>query len=333
MAADPAPVGGLTGRRDLPRSLLAWAGQLSSISASTGNASGSSVEDLRAHSASLRRLEGQLGPARLRASVGRHLDAVLALSGGAGRSGRRDLQRVASETSELAGWLAFDSGRMADAEVRYRLALALAHEADDPTLAAWAMGNLGRALTTIGRGDEAAGLLEAAGRLATGMGAMRLASWLAATAAWDHAVGGRRRESVRELGNAERLLAHPDQTEYDWLSFYGYSQLDKWAGRCQLLFGQSASAARSFRTSLRLLSPLLVREQAATLTDLADAYARQGEVDSACSSLLRAFTIARHAGSRRIEAHIGAVRASLDGWASSACVRDLDEVMASQRVG
>jgi len=270
-----------------------------------------------------------LGPARVRAAVHRHLDTVLDLCDAVGPSQRRDVLRLTSETSELAGWLAFDSGQPVLAEVHYRRAIALAEAADDPALQAWAMGNLGRTLTSSSRGSEATGVLEAARTLAVGVRATRLASWLAAAAAWDHARGGRRAASARALATAEQLLDQPDPYGHEWISFYGYSQLDKWAGRCHGLFGQNEAAARSFRTSLRLLPSTLVRERASTLTDLADSYSRQGEIDAACASLIEAFTVARRTGSRRVESRVEKVRAAFGNRPSAGCLRKLDAAMAS----
>ncbi len=312
-----------TRRRDLPLTVL-HLGRRTGLPAAAVVASGSltpsgqragpgrPVDDIRQVASSLRRLDGQIGPAHVAPAVRRHLQAVIDLGEQVAQEDRRELIQLASETAELAGWLAYDAGIPDEAELHYRRAMTLAQEADDPARAAWAMGNLGRALTSMGRAREALDHLEAARRLAAGVQAPRLASWLAAAAGWCYATLGEHAACGQALSAAERHLAQPDDSGYEWLDFYSYSQLDKWYGRCQLLFGRPAEAARSFRTSLRMLPATLVRERASTLTELAHAYTKQGNVDAACACLSEAVTIALDTGSGRIVQRVTEVRRLLD---------------------
>lgn len=315
-------------RRDLAR-LAVDVGRRVSAGQNAGQSpsESGSVAEVRAIAASLRELEGRVGPVHVARSVATHLRFVEELSADATSADCRELTRVASETAELAGWLAFDTGDLTDSERHYRHALTLAQNASDPALAAWAMGNLGRAMTSAGRGQEALNLFESAQRLATGIRAPRLASWLSAAKAWDHASLGERQQCSEALEAAARHLEEPDDNSFPWLGFYGYSQLDKWTGRCQLMFGQDGFAARSFRTSLRLLPSCLVRERAATLADLADAYTHVGDVDSACECLHDAHALSAPTGSIRIEGRIRQVRLSLRRWSGTSPVRDLDEFL------
>ncbi|WP_202806540.1 helix-turn-helix transcriptional regulator [Kribbella catacumbae] len=94
------------------------------------------VRQLRARTARLRRLDDHLGGMDTYAVYTSEMAATERLIKNASYSGAtaRTLTGVLAEQAQMAGWAAFDAGRLADSRRHYRKALLAARESGDPGL-------------------------------------------------------------------------------------------------------------------------------------------------------------------------------------------------------
>lgn len=112
-----------------------------------------------------------------------------------------------------------------------------------------------------------------------------------------------------------------------WLSYFGEAHLVRWKGHCLVLVGQPETALAVLQEALDSVDASFVRARAGALVDLATPHLRQGELDATCSTLARAFRLARETQSTKNQRRIIEVRRSLRPWDASAAVRDLDELL------
>lgn len=117
--------------------------------------------------------------------------------------------RQIGELAQIAGWIAADAGRLADAERVYRLGLSAAHQAQDMVLAGNVQGSLGYLFSNTGR--EAQGLVQAEAALHGALDAgappkARALYW--DRVAWAHTKAGptHGQAALRALGRAEAAL-------------------------------------------------------------------------------------------------------------------------------
>jgi hypothetical protein len=167
------------------------------------------------------------------------------------------LRRIVSEAATLAGWLAFRLENRGDAHALWAFAAALAEEAGDGPLRAYALiarTNLYSATWRDGRHgdpDTAIALLDLAA-FAAGWGSSPLMrAWLYARRAEEHAVRGDAFACNKDLDRAERALSHASTPDDGFLRSWDAVQLAGYRGSCAQLLGQSKEAAAFSRRPFR----------------------------------------------------------------------------------
>ncbi|MER5972914.1 helix-turn-helix transcriptional regulator [Streptomyces sp. NPDC002055] len=124
-------------------------------------------------------------------------------------TGRGLLVRI-GELGQIAGWIASDAGRGADAERAYRLGISAARQAGDAVLVAQLAGSLGYHLSNSGREREGLELAKAAVAEAGPDAPAATRALFLDRVAWAHTRVGEHRPALRALGEAHAALDTTD---------------------------------------------------------------------------------------------------------------------------
>lgn len=222
------------------------------------------------------------------------------LTRGGGKS-HRALCEVASELYQLAGELAFDANRYADAKNSYALAASASREADSYDL--WACALVRRAYIDLyeRRYRDAVSALAAAENTAgRGDGLLPTRYWVASVQAQAHASLGNLAECERALDRAARVSELPaSPRNCGWLRFDG-SRLDEERGARYVQLGRLEAAERVLTGALEqraLADGKSFRRRGAVLSDLAAIGVRRRDPDQFLQFAEEALQLARKSSS------------------------------------
>ncbi|MEZ0090249.1 tetratricopeptide repeat protein [Streptacidiphilus sp. EB129] len=218
-------------------------------------------------------------------------------------------QRLQSGAGELAisvGWLAHDSGRLADARSFYAEALATARMADDTALEAHSFCNSAFLARDSGRPREAVRAAQAGQQAALNLGSARLRSLLAMREAGGWALLQDRSACERSLTLAQRLFgAGPSDADPEWMCFYGEAELSGIESQCWSALGEWERAEACARTAIELQNPHFVRNRALYTAELAHDQLGRGELAAAADSGCAVVSLLGEVRSTRIRGMVG----------------------------
>lgn len=286
------------------------------------------VEEIDAMTASLRRMDDQVGGGTLLKMVRAHLRHVLYLlqHGGYDDTIGRRLYASAAELLRLAGWLCFDNSQHARAQRYWVAAQRTAHSAGDRALAANILGFMSCQAKDLGQPREAAVLAESA-RAGYPGASPRVSAILHLRAAEAYATQGSPTECSRALDAAFTDL-DSTATAPDWSYWLDPAQAQAQAGYCYLRLGQHGPARHHLRTALRLQDANNSREGALRYTLLATTYLRQQDPDLEHALTLagRAVDVlAEQVTSTRCVGHLTSLVGDLAAYARRPAVRELSD--------
>ncbi|WP_078901030.1 hypothetical protein [Actinacidiphila yeochonensis] len=164
-----------------------------------------------------------LGPAfrELNEAVRLHKEAVFSEA-----VGRMLLARI-GELAQIAGWIASDAGRYADAERAYTLGMSAAREAGDTTLVANLAGSLAYQHTNTGRQREGIELAHAAVEEAGPNAPAATRALFLDRVGWAYAKAGEAQPAMRALEEAHEALVGGDGTPApEWAYWVTHEELD-----------------------------------------------------------------------------------------------------------
>ncbi|WP_158682389.1 hypothetical protein [Nocardia cyriacigeorgica] len=238
------------------------------------------VEEIDTMTASLRRMDDQLGGGTLLKMVRAHLRHVLNLlrHGSYDDTTGRRLHASAAELLRLAGWLCFDTSQHARAQRYWVAALRTAHTAGDRALAANVLGFMSCQAKDIGQPREAAMLADTAISGYPGA-STRVSAILQLRAAEAHAVDGSPTDTRRAIDAAFTHLDSPAEGAPDWSYWLDETHAHGQAGYCYLRLGEHGAARHHLRAALRNSNGNDSREGALRYALLATTYARQPDPD------------------------------------------------------
>ncbi|MGB8994309.1 MAG: helix-turn-helix transcriptional regulator [Pseudonocardiaceae bacterium] len=221
--------------------------------------------------------------------------------------GRR-LLIVVGELAQLAGWVASDAGRYAEAQRIYLDAVSAAESADDRPLAAQLLSSLSYQIANVGKVHDAVLLARSAVK---GAGA---ATPVVRTLLWERVAWASARS--RDYVGARRALnavddayenRSPGVVEPEWVYWLNRNEIDVMVGRCLIELGRPRAAEPLLTNAIDSYNTDHAREVALYLSWLAEAYARAGIVDAAHHTLARARRIAHGINSARLDLRINQV--------------------------
>ncbi|MEA2534095.1 MAG: hypothetical protein QOJ93_1906 [Actinomycetota bacterium] len=244
---------------------------------------------------------------------------------------RPRLAAIAGDAAMHAGFLCHDQGQWSASRSYYLLAAELAHEAADPLLEAYVLGDWSRKLIAAGDAAGAMTFLERADALAARIPAPMTGAFLAAAEAEAQARLGNAVASLQALERVDWSLDRTDDGGQDppclyWLALPGLADQK---GRTHMLLGRLGDAEALLATSLSTWDPAFVRDRAIPLVDLASVRIRQGELDESCRLAGEALEVAVATTSPKLVQRVRDLRAELQPWSESSGVRALDEQLAT----
>ncbi|PZG36829.1 transcriptional regulator [Spongiactinospora gelatinilytica] len=224
----------------------------------------STVTDLTARVHALRLADDVMGGDDLIQPAFRELDSAVRLyrEGTHSNVVRPALLTVIGEYAQIAGWIASDAGKHAQAETTYRLGISAAREADDAALESNILGALAYQVTNLGDTGRAVELAEAALTVAShAPGRARALAW--DRAAWAHAREGDAQAAMRALGEAESALAN--DRDHDGPAYLYWVN----AGELRIMEARVYTELRRPLRAVPILTDVLSRYDATHVRELA----------------------------------------------------------------
>jgi hypothetical protein len=219
----------------------------------------------------------------------------------------RQLAAACGEVSQLAGWVAYDSGEHGVAQRYLTQALAYARHADDSALAAEVLAAQAHQALYLARPDEAIDLARAARAAAVRRGSATLLTECLVMEAHGHAARNDARACGIALAEAERTFDRAiGEDDPAWLAYFDEAYLAARMAQCFRDLGEAGHAARYARRSLDMDSRY-VRGRAFNLSLLAAAHAAQDEPERACVAGRQALDLTVRLTSARSVRYVGDV--------------------------
>ncbi|AWK10743.1 transcriptional regulator [Streptomyces spongiicola] len=243
-----------------------------------------------------------------------------------GEVGRLLLRQI-GELAQIAGWIASDAGRHAEAERIYRLGLSAARQAEDLTLAGNLAGSLAYQFSNTGRESEAVTLTQAALHDAGPEAPPKARALYLDRVAWAHTKAGgpeNTQHAMRALGKAgEALTEDTDGAESPaWLYWVDAGELQVMESRVYTELRRPLRAVPLLRDVLSRYDATHTREMALYLSWLAVAYADANEPEEAAATAERVVSLSADISSERTAERVRVVLARLAEYA------DIPEVRA-----
>lgn len=209
--------------------------------------------------------------------------------GASSESVERRLLVAAGQTQICAGWLALDAGRFDVARYFYNEALPLAHQNNDPELAANALVDLAFLSNRISRPREALRLADAALRAASEAHAHpRLVAIPQLRLAIAHSLNGDGSSSDNAIRLARQGLDHGTEVPDTWYSFVGPAEIDGVEGSCAAALGRPKRAEELLQKAIQAHGVEYLRNRALYRVRLASARLDQGAPDGAAEAAAQA---------------------------------------------
>ncbi|MFE3069160.1 XRE family transcriptional regulator [Streptomyces sp. NPDC059247] len=238
-------------------------------------------DDLAAMDA-FRSADRQTGGGRLYGAVVRHLSEHVAAR--LVEDGRPQVFAAAGALTEMAGWMAHDSGHDTLAEQHFTRALPLARTSGDLPLAAHITAS--RSHLALQTGDVPGAVLWARTGLdlvGRGPGIPSLTARLHTMRARALAAGRQRAAAAHALGLARRALDASADSVHPWLSPFDAGRMAGEAAMALRDLGEYTEALASAEEAVRLRGADRTRSLALSRITLVDILLRRGDLDAALS--------------------------------------------------
>ncbi|SEL56959.1 hypothetical protein SAMN05414137_1105 [Streptacidiphilus jiangxiensis] len=217
------------------------------------------------------------------------------------------LQAWAGELAISVGWLAHDSGRLAEARSLYAEALATARMAGDAALEAHAFCNTAFLARDAGRPREAVRAAQAARSAAAGLGSARLQSLLALREAGGWALLRDRGSCLKALGESRSAFEQgSSEADPEWMSFFNEGELAGLTAQCWAALGEFESAADWAEQAIALQPAHFVRNRTLYTAELAHDQLGHGAVVDAAVTGTSAVSLLSQVRSTRIRGMVSA---------------------------
>jgi len=330
-----ADLAGATPLLDAPPNVAAWDGAsigwLVGAQQPLGDGAGparvgaSDVERLRAMRQTFDRLDSTYGGAHARNALVQYLRTELPrlLRARGDATVRRQMFSAASESTQLAAWMAYDAGLHGLAQRYFIQALGLADAGEDRLLAASILDAMSHQAAFLGRYREAANMARAA-RLGTqSAGVPILTSHFHIMEARALARAGDAAGSDEAMGAAVRHFErHTAGDGPEWISYFDAAELAAELGHCHRDLGRPDRAIEYASQALDTASGDYVRSDFFVAMVLADAHLDRGDVDEGCRVAERAFAVGEGLESARCRGYVDEFRERLLKHRRSAVVRE-----------
>ncbi|MFE9557948.1 transcriptional regulator [Streptomyces sp. NPDC006692] len=294
------------------------------------------VEAVRAMTDALVQLDHRFGAGHVRPVVVHYLNSVVSglLAGSYRESVGRQLFAAVARLTELAGYMAVDTGQPGLAQRYYIQALRLAQAADDRGYGGYVLAaSMSHLAAQLGNPREIAQLARAAQEGARGRVTPRAEAMFYAAEARGHALLGDGRTCQAVAARAIAALdAAPDGSGDDpaWIAHFDHAYLADELAHCHRDLGQPEAAARRAEESLAGHPESRARRRAIGLVLLATAQVQQREVEEACATGTRAVELLSTLRSNRGSDYLEDLQERLEPYENEPAVREFGERMEAQ---
>jgi DNA-binding SARP family transcriptional activator len=274
---------------------------------------------------------------RLYAHVMRHLDDITTfLTHSLSPSTRVCLCETVCRTALLAGILLYDMGWYEQARQHYLVAFQAAAEANNFKLQAVVLGWMSFTWTYAKQYPDALVSVQQARYFGIQTSDTVIQAWLGAVEAEIQAHLQNRDACLQSLNTVEQALGISPSQDISYLVEFTPVLLLGYKGVClQQLYQKHLPETHAFLREARnaleqaLASDAPTKRKLYYLSDLAGVYAREGDVEAACSYVTQTLPVIKHIGtsSKTIRHHLIQTRTLLQPYQDTSYVQKLDEQM------
>lgn len=284
------------------------------------------VEAVRATTRALNDLDHRFGSGQVRPVVVHYLNSVVSglLAGTYREATGRQLFSAVARLTELAGYMAVDTGQPGLAQRYYIQALRLAQAAGDRAYGGYVLAaGMSHLAAQLGTPREIAQLARAAQEGARGQVTATAQAMFYAAEARGHALMGDARACAAVAGQAMEALerSEPDD-DPDWIRHFGPAYLADELAHCHRDLDQTPQAVRHAEEALAGHPPEKSRRRALGLLLLAQAQVQQREVEQACHTGAQAVELLASLRSHRGAEYLDDLRMRLQPYAAESAVRE-----------
>ncbi|MFJ4849487.1 transcriptional regulator [Streptomyces sp. NPDC088733] len=294
----------------------------------------SDVEAVRATTRALNELDHRFGSGHVRPVVVHYLNSVVSglLAGSYREATGRQLFSAVARLTELAGYMAVDTGQPGLAQRYYIQALRLAQAAGDRAYGGYVLAaGMSHLAAQLGNPREIAQLARAAQEGARGQVTATAQAMFYAAEARGHAQMGDARACGAVAGQAvEALERSVPEDDPDWIAHFNQAYLADELAHCHRDLNQAPQAARRAEEALSALGPEKARRRAIGLLVLAQAQVQQREVEQACHTGAQAVELLSTLRSNRGAEYLEDLRTRLQPYAAESAVREFDARLEEQ---
>lgn len=286
------------------------------------------VAAVRSMTQALTDLDHQFGSGHVRPVVVHYLNSVVSglLAGSYRETVGRDLFAAVARLTELAGYMAVDTGQPGLAQRYYIQSLRLAQAAGDRGYGGYVLAaSMSHLAAQLGNPREIAQLARAAQEGARGHVTPRVEGMFHAAEARGHALLGDTRAAQASIGRAVTAMERADGSSADdpvWIRHFDEAYLADELAHCHRDLGQSEQAARYAEQSLAGHPESRARRRAIGYALLATAQVQQREVEQACSTGLKAVELLETLRSNRGAEYLEDLQQRLEPFREEAVVRE-----------
>jgi transcriptional regulator with XRE-family HTH domain len=194
---------------------------------------------------------------------------------------------VVGELAQLAGWVASDAGRYAQAQWAYLMGVSAAGQARDRVLAAQLLSSLSYQMANVGDPNDAALLARTAATGAERDATPVVRALLLQRIAWPSARSRDREATIRALEVTDDVYESRSSgvLEPEWVYWLDRGEIEAMGGRCYVELGEPARAQPLLTHAIDNYPSGHDREVALYRTWLAESHIMNGHMDAAESVL------------------------------------------------
>ncbi|GHE87922.1 hypothetical protein GCM10018785_64270 [Streptomyces longispororuber] len=290
----------------------------------------SDVAAVKAMTEALTQLDHQYGSGHVRPVVVHYLNSVVSglLAGSYREAVGRELFAAVSRLTELAGYMAVDTGQPGLAQRYYIQALRLAQAAGDRGYGGYVLAaSMSHLAAQLGNPREIAQLARAAQEGARGRVTPRVESMFYAAEARGHALLGDARSTQAVTGRAVEAMERAVGEERSgddpaWIRHFDQAYLADELAHCHRDLGQADAAARRAEEALAGHPETRARRRAIGLVLLATAQVQRREVEQACHTGLKAVELLGTLRSNRGAEYLDDFQQRLEPYREEPVVRE-----------
>ncbi|MFB0618626.1 transcriptional regulator [Streptomyces sp. AGS-58] len=288
----------------------------------------SDVAAVRAMTQSLTDLDHQYGSGHVRPVVVHYLNSVVSglLAGSYREAVGRELFAAVARLTELAGYMAVDTGQPGLAQRYYIQSLRLAQAAGDRGYGGYVLAaSMSHLAAQLGNPREIAQLARAAQEGTRGQVTPRVEAMFHGAEARGHALLGDARAAHASTGRAVAAMERADGSRDDdpvWIRHFDEAYLADELAHCHRDLGQAEQAARYAEQSLAGHPESRARRRAIGYVLLATAQVQQREIEQACSTGMKAVELLETLRSNRGAEYLDDLQQRLEPFRDEAVVRE-----------